>query len=44
MELVAVHDRFGRSGKQEELMVAFGIKAPDIVRAADRALARKKAR
>jgi transketolase len=44
MELVAVHDRFGRSGKQDELMAAFGIKAPDIVRAADRALSRKRAR
>ncbi|HXF59003.1 MAG TPA: transketolase C-terminal domain-containing protein [Candidatus Saccharimonadales bacterium] len=44
MELVAVHDRFGRSGKQEELMAAFGIKAPDVVRAAERALARKRPR
>jgi len=44
MELVAVHDRFGRSGKQDELMTAFGIKAPDVVRAAERALARKRAR
>jgi transketolase len=44
VELVAVHDRFGRSGKQEELMAAFGIKAPDVLRAAERALARKRAR
>lgn len=44
MELVAVHDRFGRSGKQDELMAAFGIKAPDVVRAAERVLARKRAR
>jgi len=44
MELVAVQDRFGRSGKQDELMAAFGIKAPDIVRAADRVLARKHPR
>jgi transketolase len=42
MEFVAVHDRFGRSGKQEELMAAFGIKSPDVVRAADRAIARKR--
>lgn len=42
MEFVAVLDRFGRSGKQDELMAAFGIKAPDIVRAAERALARKR--
>ncbi len=42
MEFVAVRDRFGRSGKPEELMAAFGIKAPDVLRAADRVLARKK--
>ena len=42
MDFVAVHDRFGRSGKQEELMAAFGIKSPDIVRAAERVLARKR--
>ncbi len=44
MELVAVRDRFGRSGKQDELMTAFGIKAPDIVSAAERVLGRKKGR
>ncbi|HET7903698.1 MAG TPA: transketolase C-terminal domain-containing protein [Candidatus Eisenbacteria bacterium] len=44
MEFVAVHDRFGRSGKPEELMAAFGIKAPDVLRAADRVLARKSGR
>jgi len=44
MELVAVHDRFGRSGKQDELMAAFGIKAPDVLAAAERALARKRGR
>jgi transketolase len=44
MELVAVRDRFGRSGKQDELMTAFGIKAPDVLRAAERALSRKRAR
>jgi transketolase len=42
MELVAVQDRFGRSGKPDELMAAFGIKAPDVVRAADRVLGRKR--
>jgi transketolase len=41
MEFVAVHDRFGRSGKPEELMAAFGIKAPDVLLAAERALGRK---
>jgi transketolase len=44
MELVAVHDRFGQSGKPAELMDAFGLRAKDIVAAADRALARKRAR
>jgi transketolase len=44
MELVAVHDRFGRSGKQDELMAEFGIKSPDILKAAERALARKRTR
>jgi transketolase len=41
MELVAVHDRFGQSGKPAELMDAFGLRAKDIVAAADRVLARK---
>jgi len=44
MELVAVHDRFGQSGKPSELMDAFGLRAKDIVAAADRALARKRGR
>jgi transketolase len=44
MEFVAVHDRFGKSGKPEELMAAFGIKAPDVLRAADAVLARKTGR
>ena len=42
MELVAVHDRFGQSGKPSELMDAFGLRARDIVAAADRVLARKR--
>jgi transketolase len=42
MELVAVHDRFGQSGKPAELMDAFGLRAKDIVAAADRVLARKR--
>jgi transketolase len=42
VEFVAVQDRFGRSGKPEELMAAFGIKSPDVIRAADRVLSRKK--
>jgi transketolase len=42
MELVAVRDRFGRSGKQDELMAAFGIKSPDVIQAAEKVLARKR--
>jgi len=42
MELVAVHDRFGQSGKPSELMDAFGLRAKDIVAAADKVMARKK--
>lgn len=42
MEFVAVDDRFGQSGKPDELMAAFGLKAVDIVRAAERVLARKR--
>jgi transketolase len=41
VEMVAVRDRFGKSGKPEELMAAFGIKAPDIVRAVEAVLTRK---
>jgi transketolase len=44
MELVAVHDRFGQSGKPSELMDAFGLRAKDIVAAADKVLARKRGR
>jgi transketolase len=43
MEMVAVHDRFGQSGKPAELMAAFGLKAPDVVAAIERVLARKGA-
>ena len=43
MELVAVHDRFGQSGKPAELMDAFGLRAKDIVAAAERVLKRKRA-
>ena len=44
MELVAVHDRFGQSGKPAELMDAFGLRAKDIVAAAERVVQRKRAR
>ncbi len=42
VEMVAVMDRFGRSGKPDELMDAFGLKARDIVAAAERVLKRKR--
>lgn len=42
MEFVAVHDRFGQSGKPAELMDAFGLRAKDILLAAEKAVARKK--
>jgi len=42
MEFVAVMDRFGQSGKPDELMEAFGLKARDIVAAAERVLERKR--
>ncbi len=44
MELVAVHDRFGQSGKPAELMDAFGLRAKDIVAAAEKVLERKRVR
>jgi transketolase len=44
MELVAVHDRFGQSGKPAELMDAFGLRARDIAAAAEKLMARKRAR
>ncbi len=42
MELVAVKDRFGESGKPAELMKKYGLTADDIVTAATKALNRKK--
>lgn len=42
MEMVAVNDRFGESGKPEELLKAYGLDTPDIVAAARKALERKK--
>ena len=41
IEMVAVNDTFGESGKPEELMVKYGLDAPAIVEAAERAIARK---
>jgi transketolase len=44
VEMVAVMDRFGQSGKPAELMDAFGLRARDIVAAAERVLPRKTSR
>lgn len=41
-EFVAVNDTFGESGKGEELMRKYGIARDDIVRAAKKAIGRKK--
>ena len=43
LELVAVKDRFGESGKPAELMEKYGLTAADIVTAATKVLNRKKA-
>lgn len=42
MEMVAVNDSFGESGKPEELMVKYGIDTPHIVVAANKVVGRKK--
>jgi len=41
MEMVAVNDKFGESGKPEELMKKFGLEASNIVDAAKKVIARK---
>ncbi|MDZ4838749.1 MAG: transketolase C-terminal domain-containing protein [Bacteroidota bacterium] len=41
MEMVAVNDSFGESGKPEELMVKYGLDVPNIVAAAEKAVSRK---
>jgi transketolase len=40
--MVAVHDKFGESGKPEELMRKYHLDTPDIVEAAIKAISRKK--
>jgi transketolase len=42
IEMVAVNDLFGESGKPEELLKKYGLDVPDIVNAALKVLARKK--
>ena len=41
LEMVAVNDSFGESGKSEELLVKYGLNDTDIVEAAQRAIGRK---
>jgi len=41
LEMVAVNDRFGESGKPEELLKKFGLDVPDIVQSALKSLKRK---
>lgn len=41
VEMVAVMDSFGESGKPEELLVKYHLDTPDIVAASERAIARK---
>jgi transketolase len=42
LEMVAVDDRFGQSGKPEELMVAYGLEEEDIVKAVLKVISRKR--
>lgn len=42
MEMVAVNDSFGESGKPEELMTKYGINTPNIVEAVEKVIKRKK--
>ena len=41
MEMVAVNDHFGESGKPEELLKQYGLDVPDIVSAVQKVIARK---
>ncbi len=42
IEYIGTHDTFGESGKPTELLTKYGLDTPDIVAAAEKALARKK--
>jgi len=42
LEMVAVNDKFGQSGKPEELMIKYGLEAENIVEAVKRVISRKK--
>jgi len=41
MEMVAVDDKFGESGKPEELLARYGLDTPDIVKAVQKVISRK---
>jgi transketolase len=41
IEMVAVNDKFGQSGKGEELMTKYHINTPDIVKAVEKVITRK---
>ena len=41
VEMVGIHDRYAQSGDPDQLMKAYGLTADDIVKAAERALARR---
>jgi transketolase len=42
LEMVAVNDEFGQSGKPEELLQKYGLEAANIVKAAQKVISRKK--
>jgi transketolase C-terminal domain/subunit len=42
MEFVGIRDAFGRSGQPEELMHAYNLKSPDIIKACQKAISRKQ--
>ena len=42
LEMVAVDDKFGQSGKPDELLAAYQLDAPSIIRAVKRVMQRKK--
>ena len=42
LEMVAVNDQFGQSGKPEELMVKYGLEVANIVKAVQKVISRKK--
>lgn len=41
LEMVAVNDKFGQSGKPEELLVKYGLEAINIVKAVEKVISRK---